>query len=1271
MKRIFTLLSCFLYSIIVLAKDKPFFAPPTTNSHTLNLTLRDGNQLNFGWTIGNGARRIVVMKAGGAITNVPQNGVDYNHSATFGAGQELAPGSGEFVVSDGVVSSASVTNLTHSTSYNIAIFEYNGTGAATEYLTPGYQPAAQSTAVPPTTAASGISVSQITGNAMTVSWTNGDGAVRMVVAREGSPVNSNPTNYVVYLANSAFGNGNQVGTGNYSVYRSNIGSSVRVTGLKPSTTYHFSIFEYNGNNGPVYLVPGTTASFTTAAGPTVPAGNPTFNNIEGNSMAVFWTAGNGSRRIVIAKAGSSPAALPVNGQDYSANASFGTPSSEIAPGEYVVYDNTGTSFTLTNLVHSTTYHFKIYEYDGTGTGTAYLTTSPGTSSNSTKLEPTTPTGAISFSSIGGNSMTINWASGNGERRLVLMRQGSAVTGVPVNYSVYSANTAFGNGTQVPSSSGNYVVYNGTGNSVTVTALAPATTYHVAIYEYNGTNGPVYISTASTASQMSGTEPTVAATSMVFSSVEGCSMRVNWSSGNGQRRIVIGKQGSAVTATPVDGQVYTAGGMFGSGQEIVANEFVVYDGTGNFVDVSGLNPNTTYHFRVVEYNNSTGTTDYMATGLAGNRITSSYPTSQVTNVNSSQISGSRARITWTNGTGGNSRLVLMKQGSPVDTDPADCVAGYSASTVFGSGTQLGSGNYIVYLSTGTQVDVTNLVPNTTYHVAVYEGSGGSSRMYLRPGVTHSFTTAAHPTVNATNFVLNSSDGDRMVVSWTNGNGQRRIVVAKQGSAVTGTPVNGTDYNASGSFGSGDAIAPGEFVIFDGVSSSTILSNLQPGTTYHFKVFEYDGTGSNTAYLVAGALEGSASTVSAPTLQASNVSFSSVGANSLTINWTNGNGAGRFIIARANQPVNVTPADLTTYGYSQTFGIGHHFGNGNYAVGYTTTTSDNVNGLTSGTTYHFAVFEYNGSSGRVYAVPAATGSVTTPGAPQTQATDAFAGTVGSNTMTISWTNGSGNRRLVLMKQGSAVDAVPVNNTSYSANSFFGSGSQLGTGNYVVHNTTESNVTVTGLQQNTTYHFAVFEYNFFSISSSQFLTTNPATGSATTTSTVPVTMTNFKAIVKNGKVHVSWTTLQESNSSHFEILRSRNGNNFEKVGSVNAAGNSNVERHYSFVDASLSSGQYFYRLNQVDKDQQSELSRVLRVDLSKAFTISITPNPVRSEMRIDGADELVQVQLIDFTGKAIRIYQRSPGKIYSVRGIPAGNYFVRVIGSSSTEVFKILIQ
>jgi hypothetical protein len=65
----------------------------------------------------------------------------------------------------------------------------------------------------------------------------------------------------------------------------------------------------------------------------------------------------------------------------------------------------------------------------------------------------------------------------------VVRQGAAVNASPADGSSYTASAAFGTGSELGTS--NYIVYAGTGNSVTVTGLTAATAYYVAVYEFNG------------------------------------------------------------------------------------------------------------------------------------------------------------------------------------------------------------------------------------------------------------------------------------------------------------------------------------------------------------------------------------------------------------------------------------------------------------------------------------------------------------------------------------------------------------------------------------------------------------------------------------------------------------------------------------------------------------------------------------------------------------------------------------------------------------------
>ncbi|MBW6502477.1 MAG: fibronectin type III domain-containing protein, partial [Bacteroidales bacterium] len=121
--------------------------------------------------------------------------------------------------------------------------------------------------------------------------------------------------------------------------------------------------------------------------------------------------------------------------------------------------------------------------------------------------PTIQASDIIFTDVTSSSMTISWTNGDGTNRIVLIKAGDPVDSDPEYGTTYTASNIFGNGSEL--GTGNFVVYNGTGNSVTVLNLDAKTTYHVAIYEFSGPPGmEFYLEEPARGSQMTGPETAV-------------------------------------------------------------------------------------------------------------------------------------------------------------------------------------------------------------------------------------------------------------------------------------------------------------------------------------------------------------------------------------------------------------------------------------------------------------------------------------------------------------------------------------------------------------------------------------------------------------------------------------------------------------------------------------------------------------------------------------------------------------------------------------------
>jgi|GEM_PF-1057530 len=108
----------------------------------------------------------------------------------------------------------------------------------------------------------------------------------------------------------------------------------------------------------------------------------------------------------------------------------------------------------------------------------------GTLGATPATEPTI-VGNITFGTTTSTSIIANFTSGNGAKRLVVVKAGSAVNTNPTDATTYVANATFGLGTQI--GTGNYVIANSAVNTVTLTGLVAGTTYYFAVYEYNDNN----------------------------------------------------------------------------------------------------------------------------------------------------------------------------------------------------------------------------------------------------------------------------------------------------------------------------------------------------------------------------------------------------------------------------------------------------------------------------------------------------------------------------------------------------------------------------------------------------------------------------------------------------------------------------------------------------------------------------------------------------------------------------------------------------------------
>lgn len=213
--------------------------------------------------------------------------------------------------------------------------------------------------------------------------------------------------------------------------------------------------------------------------------------------------------------------------------------------------------------------------------------------------------------------------------------------------------------------------------------------------------------------------------------------------------------------------------------------------------------------------------------------------------------------------------------------------------------------------------------------------------------------------ATNSVITfgTATTSSMVVNFNGGNGASRIVVAREGNAVTYTPSDGEDISGvSNVFTSASDQSGGNRVVYDGAAQTVTVSGLTTGTTYHFAVYEYnEGTGASRNYKTTSPATASNATLdnaiylTGAFAETYTEDFNSIGSSS-----TASLPAGFQVSSATTAPVygsSVTTATTQAYGSSGSGVVNSSSAGGfvNWASGVTASSTDRALGLLSTGSY----------------------------------------------------------------------------------------------------------------------------------------------------------------------------------------------------------------------------------------------------------------------------------------------------------------------------------
>ena len=189
----------------------------------------------------------------------------------------------------------------------------------------------------------------------------------------------------------------------------------------------------------------------------------------------------------------------------------------------------------------------------------------------------------------------------------------------------------------------------------------------------------------------------------------------------------------------------------------------------------------------------------------------------------------------------------------------------------------------------------------------------------------------------------------------------------------------------------------------------------------------------------------------------------------------------------------------------------------------------------------------------------------------------------------------------------------------------------------------------------------------------------------SPLPVELLGFDVnAVDNQFIRLDWATASEINNEGFEVLRSTDGVNFERIAWIDGNGNSTEINEYVFNDRGVDKGMtYYYQLKQIDYDGQYEYFDIksARLDGKTTFTVgALIPNPSKGNdiVSVDvstSSGELLTVEIYDRIGAKVKsasyvLFAADNVLDINIADLTEGTYFLNFESSMGTETRKLVV-
>lgn len=176
------------------------------------------------------------------------------------------------------------------------------------------------------------------------------------------------------------------------------------------------------------------------------------------------------------------------------------------------------------------------------------------------------------------------------------------------------------------------------------------------------------------------------------------------------------------------------------------------------------------------------------------------------------------------------------------------------------------------------------------------------------------------------------------------------------------------------------------------------------------------------------------------------------------------------------------------------------------------------------------------------------------------------------------------------------------------------------------------------------------------------------------LPIELAAFTAdLNSSGWVDLTWSTFSERNNDYFTIEKTRDGLQWDQVGTIDGAGNSEMELAYSMKDLDPCSGMSYYRLKQTDFNGDFTYSEISAIE--NDLGLNVYPIPASDRLFVAfGQLDAKQISLHNVHGQLVldlSTEQLGNSVELFLSHLPRGIYFLSLKHQNGTLRKRIILK